>query len=123
MLKSLATLEEGARQMRAGELNQIGKDGLIHRFEITFELAWKTMGDRLRGVGHKVKMSPAHVIREAFAADLIENADVWMQAMDARNNTSHMYDNERAALIAEQVVANYLPAFRSFAAQWGSGPT
>ncbi len=114
LIMSLATLEEGVERLNADQLDQLGRDGLIQRFEITFELAWKTLGDRLKGLGHKVKMSPAIVIREAFAADMIKEADMWMQAMNARNDTSHLDDAVRATSVVQQIAASFLPMFQEF---------
>ncbi len=41
--KALKKLEEGLEE----EENEVVIDGVLHRFEFTFELAWKTMKDIL----------------------------------------------------------------------------
>ena len=37
------------------------------------------------------------VIRHANSMSLIENGEAWMDMIDARNQTSHVYDEETAA--------------------------
>lgn len=40
-------LQEAAERNKAGELDQLAKEGMIKRFELCMELAWKTMKDYL----------------------------------------------------------------------------
>jgi nucleotidyltransferase substrate binding protein (TIGR01987 family) len=61
--RAYALYDEGAR---AEKLNRLEKEGLIQRFEYTFELSWKTMKDYLAGKGVDVAY-PRDVLKEAFA--------------------------------------------------------
>jgi nucleotidyltransferase substrate binding protein (TIGR01987 family) len=68
---------------------------LIQAFEIVFELAWKTMKDYLENDGYDEVQNAKKTIRVAFAADLIgDAAETWMQAIEQRNQTSHVYNPE-----------------------------
>ena len=77
--------------------NDIIIDGTLHRFEFTFELAWKTMKDYLEysgiieGIG-----SPREIIKTAFANGIIEDGEKWINMMLARNSLSHLYDEEKS---------------------------
>lgn len=68
--KALKKLEDGLKQKKFDELE---KDGVIQRFEFTFELGWKTMKDYLEYAGHADVVSPKRVLRQAFVDGLIGN--------------------------------------------------
>lgn len=72
-----------------GELEQMA---LIQAFEFTFELGWKTMKDYLIENGFEVR-SPKDAIRQAFSAEYIDNGEIWMEAINKRNESSHTYDD------------------------------
>jgi len=65
---------------------------LIQSFEFTYELAWKTMKDYLEFEGFDNLAGSKQVIRTAFQAGLIENAEGWLDAIQKRNIASHVYD-------------------------------
>jgi nucleotidyltransferase substrate binding protein (TIGR01987 family) len=91
-------------------LNQLEKEGVIQRFEYCFELAWKTMKDYMEasGVVFDVVM-PRQVIKDAFAAKVLNDGATWIAMLDHRNLLSHTYD----PVVFEQAVAaihqRYLP--------------
>jgi nucleotidyltransferase substrate binding protein (TIGR01987 family) len=71
-------------------------------FEFTFELSWKTLKDLLFYEGYEVN-SPREAIRQGFAAGLIQDAELWLTAMESRNRLSHTYD-KRTAEEAERLI-------------------
>lgn len=87
--------------------NDIVYDGVIQRFEFTFELSWKLMKMFLEYTGITEMKSPRTTIREAFTYGLIEDGEQWIDMMVDRNKTSHLYDEEEAKLIYEKVKSNY----------------
>ena len=92
--------------------NDIVIDGTLHRFEFTFELAWKTMKDYLEysgiidGIG-----SPREIIKTAFANGIIEDGEKWINMMLARNSLSHLYDEEKSREIYIEIRKEYLNLF------------
>jgi nucleotidyltransferase substrate binding protein (TIGR01987 family) len=82
-------------------LDDLGKEGLIQRFEYTFELAWKTLKDYLESKNVEAKY-PRDTIKQAFSHNLIDNGEVWLEMLDNRNSLAHTYNenNLNAALIA-----------------------
>lgn len=82
-------------------------DGVIQRFEFTFELSWKLMKMFLEYTGFTEIKSPRTTIREAFTFGLIEDGEQWIDMMVDRNKTSHLYDEKEAKLIYEKVKRNY----------------
>ena len=89
-------------------------DGTLHRFEFTFELAWKTMKDYLEysgvieGIG-----SPREIIKTAFANGIIEDGENWIKMMLARNSLSHLYDEEKSREIYMEIKDVYLNLFEN----------
>lgn len=80
--------------MRYEQLSDLEKEGLIQRFEYTFELAWKTMKDYLEAQG-VITGFPREVIKSAFHYNIIKDGDVWMDMLEKRNILAHTYDEER----------------------------
>ena len=82
-------------------------DGVIQRFEFTFELSWKLMKMFLEYTGITEIKSPRATIREAFAYGLIEDGDQWIDMMVDRIKTSNLYTESEAELIYERIKSRY----------------
>lgn len=91
------------------EATELEIDGILHRFEFTFELAWKTMKDCLENQGMVGKIgSPRGILKESFSAGLIDNGEVWMDMMLSRNELSHLYDEETSREIYDDIKERYI---------------
>ena len=60
-----------------------------------------------QGIAEKTG-SPREVIKEAFSIGLIENGDVWINMMLARNTLSHLYDEETSREIYDDIKDKYI---------------
>jgi len=67
------------------ELNDLEKEGLIQRFEYTFELAWKTLKDYLEAQDVPASF-PREVIKTAFQYELIEDGEAWMDMLEKKKS-------------------------------------
>ena len=102
-------LRSGIETMEERELTQLEKEGIIQRFEYTWELSWKVLKDYLEHEGIVLDtVTPAAVLRAAFAAKIIDRGDVWMRALDARNTMSHTYDLKTFERIIVDIRQEYL---------------
>lgn len=91
--RALDLLREAVAALKAGTLSDLEREGLIQRFEYTWELGWKSLRDYLTAAGVDVSSAvPANIIRAAFQAGLIADGDAWMAARTARNRMAHEYD-------------------------------
>jgi nucleotidyltransferase substrate binding protein (TIGR01987 family) len=90
-------------------LSILEKEGLIQRFEYTFELAWKTLKDYLEAQDVDAKF-PREVIKAAFHYELIEDGEVWMDMLEKRNLLAHTYDEKRFNLAINKVKEEYYQA-------------
>lgn len=106
--KAFLKLKEAVDQEPLSELEN---EGLIHRFEYTYELAWKTLQDLLEEKGYLDIKGPAPVIRQAFQDGYIADGDGWMRLKKSRENTSHTYNKEIAEEIVEQIISFYFFLF------------
>ena len=64
---------------------------LIQTFEFLFELSWKTMNDKLEFEGFILK-TPRDTLKQALQTGYIENGEMWLEALDKRNELSHIND-------------------------------
>ena len=93
-------------------LSPLELEGLIQRFEFTFELGWKLLKDRLEYDGVSLPTAtPRVVVRAAYEARLIEDAETWMDMLADRNRTSHMYEAAVALDVVREVQSRYAAAF------------
>ena len=108
--RAFTLLREAIEIMQQRALTQLEKEGVIQRFEYTWELAWKTLRDYLEYGGVILEtVTPAAVIKAAYEAKVIEAGDIWMQALDARNKMSHTYNFKVFEQIITDIKAYYLP--------------
>ncbi len=98
-------LKEGLEE----EETQIVIDGILHRFEFTFELAWKTLKDYLEYMGFTEKTgSPREVIQSGFKQGIIEDGEAWIKMMLARNSLAHLYDEEESRKVYKNIKEEYI---------------
>jgi nucleotidyltransferase substrate binding protein (TIGR01987 family) len=110
--RAFGLLREAIETLEIRELTQLEKEGVIQRFEYTWELAWKVIKDYLEHEGVVLdRITPASVIRAAFEAKIIANGERWMQALDARNKMSHMYNFKKFEEIIHDIQKYYLALF------------
>lgn len=104
--KAVAKLQYGVQSYDGTD--DLARDGLIQRFQFTFELAWKTLKALFESEGLTGLNSPRPNLREAYAARLINDEDQWLKMLKDRNSTSHLYDEAVAIRISHDIQSTYL---------------
>jgi len=108
-VNALARLEEA---LKKDITDDIIIDGIIQRFEFTFEQSWKVMKLYLEEQGIiDEALSPRSTIKVAFKHKIIVNGEIWIEMMLDRNRTSHMYDETMAKNIVKQIEKSYISEF------------
>ncbi|MEN8236864.1 MAG: HI0074 family nucleotidyltransferase substrate-binding subunit [Pseudomonadota bacterium] len=80
----------------------MNRDATIQRFEFTIELFWKVLRKLL--LREKIKVSTLkETLRQAYASQWIDEEALWLSMMDDRNNTSHVYHEEKAIEIYQHI--------------------
>ena len=85
------------------EKSEINRDSAIKRFEIAFDIAWKTLKTYLEEKYGIICKSPKGCIREAFTQGLIEYDDYWLKIVDLRNSTAYIYSEYMADEVYEEL--------------------
>lgn len=97
LTQALARLKEAV----ALPPTRIHKDATIQRFEITFELAWKLLqtAAAINGIN---EYGPKNSIRSAAQLNLIDDPGAWIEALNKRNLTIHVYREDIADAVYEE---------------------
>jgi nucleotidyltransferase substrate binding protein (TIGR01987 family) len=111
--KAFLLLQDALEAKPVNEYSKLEQEGIIQRFEYTFELAWKTIKDKLFYEGYDEK-TPRAVIRKAFEVEIIseDDTEIWLDSLDKRNMLSHTYDEGAARQALEAIRDHYYPVIR-----------
>ncbi len=100
---ALNKLQEGIRQAE----DELERDGVLQRFEFTFELFWKTLKRILEYEGFQCQ-SPRTCIKQAFKSEIVVDKESFLDMLVDRNSTSHIYDEHKAKEIFERIKDTYI---------------
>ncbi len=90
------------------------RDSAIKRFEMTVELAWKTLQNILADERIECR-SPRGCFEEAFRLGLVKDDPVWLDMLDTRNLTVYTYDEKYANKVYKRL-PKYLKALQRLCA-------
>ncbi len=110
--KALNRLDEGVKKAK----DQLDNDGVIQRFDFTFELMWKTLRLFLLSEGI-ITNSPREALKEAFRFGLISDEECFIDMLEDRNQTSHIYSEEISKSILNRIKKNYLPVLKKLSVE------
>lgn len=97
------------------EFSELEKEGIIQRFEYTFELAWKTLKDYIEYSGIIIdETTPRKVIKKAFETNIIKNGDLWIKMLIQRNLLSHTYNQETFDVSIDLIKNEYIALLEDF---------
>ena len=102
-----AAQEDEILKTLAKPLQKAIQAGVIQNFEFTYELCWKFMKRWLEknyGSSHIDGVTRRELFRLAAESQLIQDVEKWMFFHQARNQTSHIYDQTIAEEIYEQAL-------------------
>ncbi|MFA6572277.1 MAG: HI0074 family nucleotidyltransferase substrate-binding subunit, partial [Bacteroidota bacterium] len=97
------------------DLNEIERDSLIKRFEMTFELANNVLKDFLQLQGETELFGSRDTFRTAFQRGIIKDGELWMEMIESRIKSVHTYDEEKAKELSKTIYENYIGLFKSLA--------
>ncbi|OFY62794.1 MAG: hypothetical protein A3H98_10000 [Bacteroidetes bacterium RIFCSPLOWO2_02_FULL_36_8] len=111
LILSLKKLERAYLRLEEGLISvkdELDRDGVIQRYEFTFELLWKTIKMFLKHEGINSD-SPREVFVAAFRKQWVINEELVLEMLEDRNITTHVYNEEEAILIFQRISKHYLP--------------
>ena len=111
--RAFGLLQEALAAKNLEEYSDLEQEGIIQRFEYTFELGWKTFKDYLEFSGINLsEATPRKVIKDCAAVNIFEeagiNPEVFMDMMLSRNALSHTYDFEQFQQVIVKIKERYL---------------
>jgi nucleotidyltransferase substrate binding protein (TIGR01987 family) len=107
--KAFLSLNEA---MLRKDLNEFERNGLIQRFELTIDLAWKVAKDFLEEKGFVFKPSPKDTLRQAQQAGYIDYAQPLIDGLEIRNELSHDYSGNKFEQSEMELRNNIFPALK-----------
>lgn len=113
LTKAFAQFDAGLNALAQNPENTLMRDGVIQRFEFTYELSHKLLKRYLEmasASGETIdQMAFPDLIRTGYENGvLLSSWDKWDKFRKARNQTSHTYDEGKALLVVAR-----LPEFRT----------
>jgi len=94
------------------DFSELELEGLVQRFEYTFELSWKVLQDLLLYKGYEFMLGPNGAMKMAFEDGLISDHDGWRRMAKSRNTLSHVYDEEEVLPIVRLIFSDYAPLLK-----------
>ena len=88
-------------------------NGLVGLYEICFDQSWKMMKEILEnhGFSEGATGSPKLILKTAFKAGMIKDEELWLAALQERNNVAHSYNEKVALEIVRQTKAKFCQMF------------
>lgn len=88
--------------------------GLVALYEICFEQSWKAVKEVLESSGYSEAQtgSPRKVLKTAYKAGIIQSEELWLKALNSRNNVAHAYNQAIAMEIVRLTKDNYFKMFQ-----------
>lgn len=113
-LEKFNAVIEMENEIKAQGFEDMYLDLIVKRFEFTFEMGWKALKRLLEFLGFEAK-SPRMVFQEGYAQGLIKDEAVWLDMIEQRNLTSHVYDEYQIKEILNKT-EDYQKAFKELKA-------
>ena len=87
--------------------------GMVGLYEICFEQSWKAMKEILENSGYSegATGSLRAILKTAYKAGMINDEEMWLDALISRNNVAHAYNKSIAMDIIHQTKDRYYDMF------------
>lgn len=87
--------------------------GMVGLYEICFEQAWKAMKEILENSGYSEAAtgSPRAILKTAYRSGMINDENLWLDALVSRNNVAHAYNQAIAMDIVNLTKEKYYNMF------------
>ena len=87
--------------------------GLVGLYELCFEQSWKMVKEILENHGYEegATGSPKTILKTAYQAGMIKDEELWLHALQERNNVAHSYNQKIALEIVKMGKNNFYQMF------------
>ena len=98
--KALSSLQKAIHRAEKNRQDEEVRDGVIQRFEYTYELSWKMLKRQLEQEsstpGLIDQLSFRDLLRDAAEKGILTDIEPWFVYREQRNITSHAYNANKA---------------------------
>lgn len=76
--------------------DEVYQEALVKRFEIMIQITKNVLRDFLKEQGSELRHleHPKDIFREAYRCGCLDGVDVWLDAIDFRNQAAHIYHSD-----------------------------
>lgn len=99
------------------ENDDIYRTGIIGQYNLTFELSWKALQEvlRLHGVMEAQTGSPREILQLGYKVGFVNDSPVWLTMLKKRNESVHIYDEDKIDELILLIKDSFIPAFMALA--------
>ncbi len=110
--RALSDLSADVALHGARPLSRLEEKGVVQSFEMVHELAWNVLKDFLESeAGTTGLLGSKDSTREAFKRGLITDGEAWMEMIRCRNLTSHVYNEDIARQVVNDICSRFHACF------------
>lgn len=93
--------------------DEIYRMGVLCKFNLTFELAWKALQAvlRLHGAEGAETGSPREILQLGYKFGFVDDAAVWLLMLKKRSTSVHIYDEDEVDEMILLIRDSFVPAF------------
>lgn len=112
---SLEELQDLMSLYHSNTLDQKVQRKIIRSFEVTHELAIKTISEYFKGHGRKPFSGSREATVEAFNENLIDDGAAWLDMIICRIKINPLYPGDHDATLVKHIDLKYMSLFEVFA--------
>ena len=93
--------------------NDIYRMGVIGQFNLTFELAWKSLQAVLKqhGVEEAETGSPREILQLGYKVGFVNDQAAWLLMLKKRNVSVHIYNEDEIDVLVLLIRDSFIPEF------------
>lgn len=100
-LNKFVNAVERYEEFKTQGFEDIYLDLIVKRFEFTYEMSWKALKRYLEFLGFEPK-NPRMTFQEAYSQQLIADEEIWLDMIEQRNLSLHIYDESEIKEILDK---------------------
>ncbi|RZS96439.1 nucleotidyltransferase substrate binding protein [Cecembia calidifontis] len=112
--ESLDELQDLIRLGKQHGMDEKSQKRIIRSFEVTHELALKTIGEYFKKMGRPAFSGPRDATIEAFNEDLIDDGKGWLDMIIDRIKYDPRYAEVHEKELSKNIIHKYLLLFNNF---------
>lgn len=112
--QALDELRDVIRPLKSSPLDPKAQHKVIRTFELTHELALKTMGEFFKKQGRPPFSGSRDATIEAFNEDLIDNGKGWLDIIIERIKFNPLYPEDYEAEFSQNIIKKHMRLLENF---------